>query len=119
MTITGCAVILVIDPTEQAQHAPLARVAAEKGIAVAADVTEALQAAHEWLATPAPAPSEAISDGGAHPAGNICAIWGPAGAPGRTSLAIENARHQAASGQRTLRVAAGPSCGIVAPELGL
>src|SRR5690625_4983249 len=67
MTITGCAVILVIDPTEQAQHAPLARVAAEKGIAVAADVTEALRAAHEWLATPAPAPAESISDGAAHP----------------------------------------------------
>lgn len=119
ITITGCAVILVIDPTEQAQHAPLARVAAEKGIAVAADVTEALQAAHEWLATPAPAPSEAISDGAAHPAGNICAIWGPAGAPGRTSLAIEIASHLAAGGQRTLLVDADPYGGMVAPALGL
>ncbi|WP_394551282.1 CpaE family protein [Agromyces sp. MMS24-JH15] len=55
------------------------------------------------------------------PAGRarVIAVWGPAGAPGRTLLAINLAAELAASGHRVALVDADPYGGAIAPSLGL
>ena len=51
--------------------------------------------------------------------GRIVAVWGPAGAPGRTTVAIGLADEAARLGVPTLLVDADPYGGTVAPSLGL
>lgn len=114
--VTGCTIILLV---ESADHAPLARVATQMGIAVAGTVTEAITTAQEWRARSRARDQEIITDGALNSRGKIAAIWGPAGAPGRTTFAIEIASHLAASGARTLLIDADPYGGMIAPALGL
>ncbi len=52
-------------------------------------------------------------------AASVIAVWGPAGAPGRTTLAINLAAEIAASGHTVALVDADPYGGAVAPSLGL
>lgn len=49
----------------------------------------------------------------------VIAVWGPAGAPGRTTLAINLAAEIAAAGHTVALVDADPYGGAVAPSLGL
>jgi MinD-like ATPase involved in chromosome partitioning or flagellar assembly len=51
--------------------------------------------------------------------GEVIAVWGPAGAPGRTTLAVNLAAELAASGRRVALVDADPYGGSIAPLLGL
>lgn len=51
--------------------------------------------------------------------GATIAVWGPAGAPGRTTFAITLAAELAAAGRRVALVDADPYGGSVAPALGL
>ncbi len=61
---------------------------------------------------PAPAP--------AGPArGRVLAVWGPAGAPGRTTLAVSVAAELSALGRRVLLVDADTYCGSVAQHLAI
>ncbi|MEI5584943.1 nucleotide-binding protein, partial [Agromyces sp. CCNWLW208] len=55
--------------------------------------------------------------GGAAP--EVVAVWGPGGAPGRTTIAVNVAAELAASGHRVALVDADPYGGAVAPSLGL
>ena len=52
-------------------------------------------------------------------AGRIVAVWGPAGAPGRTTVAVAIAAELAARGRRTTLVDADPYGGAVAQQLGI
>lgn len=52
-------------------------------------------------------------------AGEVVAVWGPAGAPGRTTLAINLAAEIAAAGHSVALVDADPYGGAIAPSLGL
>lgn len=58
-------------------------------------------------------------DATAKPAAAVIAVWGPAGAPGRTTLAINVAAELAAAGHRVALVDADPYGGAIAPALGL
>ena len=49
----------------------------------------------------------------------VIAVWGPAGAPGRTTIAVNVAAELAASGHAVALVDADPYGGAVAPSLGL
>jgi MinD-like ATPase involved in chromosome partitioning or flagellar assembly len=49
----------------------------------------------------------------------VLAVWGPAGAPGRTTLSITLAAEIAAAGHRVALIDADPYGGTVAPALGL
>jgi MinD-like ATPase involved in chromosome partitioning or flagellar assembly len=49
----------------------------------------------------------------------VIAVWGPAGAPGRTTIAVNLAAELAASGHTAALVDADPYGGAVAPALGL
>lgn len=51
--------------------------------------------------------------------GRITAVWGPAGAPGRTTVATALAAEMAARGRETLLVDADPYGGAVAQHLGI
>jgi MinD-like ATPase involved in chromosome partitioning or flagellar assembly len=51
--------------------------------------------------------------------GAVIAIWGPAGAPGRTTVAVNTAAELAAAGHRVALVDADPYGGTIAPALGL
>ncbi|MCK8608710.1 P-loop NTPase [Agromyces sp. C10] len=62
-------------------------------------------------------PATAGRDAG--PANGIVAVWGPAGAPGRTTVAVNVAAELAAAGHRVALVDADPYGGAVAPILGL
>ncbi|MCD2444005.1 regulator [Agromyces sp. SYSU K20354] len=50
---------------------------------------------------------------------SVIVVWGPAGAPGRTTLAINLAAEIAAAGHRVALVDADPYGGAIAPSLGL
>ena len=52
-------------------------------------------------------------------AASVIAVWGPAGAPGRTTLAINLAAEIAAAGHRVALVDADPYGAAIAPSLGL
>lgn len=56
---------------------------------------------------------------GRGPAGRVVAVWGPAGAPGRTTLAAAVAAELATRGRRTVLVDADPHGGAVAQQLGI
>ena len=51
--------------------------------------------------------------------GRVVAVWGPAGAPGRTTVATALAAESARRGRRTLLVDADPYGGTVAQQLGI
>ena len=55
----------------------------------------------------------------AGPGGRVLAVWGPAGAPGRTTLAVGVAAELARRGCRTTLVDADPYGGAVAQQLGI
>ncbi|MFF2370108.1 CpaE family protein [Agromyces sp. NPDC058110] len=70
-----------------------------------------------------PVPARASADSAGEPAGRapatMIAVWGPAGAPGRTTVAVNVAAELAAAGHRVALVDADPYGGVVAPSLGL
>src|SRR5690606_35205924 len=92
-------------------------VAADEGVgAIVAAVGAAAAAVPATVAAIAeepPPPQEERTPGG------MVVVWGPTGAPGRTTVAINLAAEIAASGQRVLLVDADVWGAAVAPSLGL
>lgn len=68
---------------------------------------------------PGPPGRRSVPEPRARPRGRIIAVWGPAGSPGRTTVAITLASALAASGQETLLVDADTHTASVAQSLGL
>lgn len=68
-----------------------------------------------------PVPTRVPSGDPAATAGraSVISVWGPAGAPGRTTVAVNIAAELAAAGHRVALVDADPYGGVVAPSLGL
>ena len=100
----------------------------------AADVADAIIAAagvgadartHDFAdpASALPAPragdSAPMADADSPGLGRQIAVWGPAGAPGRSSLALGLSAELAVLGQKTLLVDADPYGGVIAQLLGL
>jgi MinD-like ATPase involved in chromosome partitioning or flagellar assembly len=89
---------------------------------------ELVGSASEWheieallVGVPAPAGAPvtpALADSTAS-TGTVIAVWGPAGAPGRTSMAITIAAELAASGHSVVLADADTYSGTIAPALGL
>jgi MinD-like ATPase involved in chromosome partitioning or flagellar assembly len=69
--------------------------------------------------TPTVAPVAVPTTGTAPPAGRVIAVWGPAGAPGRTTLATTLAAELARRSLTTVLVDADPYGGAVAQQLGV
>ncbi|MFC6287906.1 CpaE family protein [Nocardioides sp. GCM10027113] len=71
---------------------------------------------------PGGGPTHLTDDGAAaddRPPARVVAVWGPGGAPGRTTVAVGIAAELARRGLRTLLVDADPYGGAVAPQLGI
>lgn len=122
---------VLVSPDEPHLDAELVRVCDAAGVRVVAVVDDAAQAgrarvlgvesvrfadgfpAIEWaIVTPTAAREQ-------RPRGRVLAVWGPAGAPGRTTAAIGLATELAARGQRVAIVDADSHAASVAPALGL
>ncbi len=78
----------------------------------------AVVAAVQALARSEPGPRPVEPDEGPR-AGRTVAVWGPAGAPGRTTVAAGLAAVRAAAGARVTLVDADPYAGTVAQQLGV
>lgn len=84
---------------------------------VDADPPAVLAAVLELVALdvePVPLPAPLMA-----PSGRIVAVWGPSGAPGRTTVAVTIAAELASAGRRTVLVDADPYGGSVAQHLGI
>ena len=64
-------------------------------------------------------PAGLESDQGGRPRGRLVAVWGPTGAPGRTTVAVTLGCELAALGQSTLLIDADTHGASIAPALGL
>ena len=67
----------------------------------------------------APGDNTEEGPGGSHADGSVIAVWGPAGAPGRTMLAVNMAAEAAAAGRTVLLIDADTYGSSVAAHLGL
>jgi MinD-like ATPase involved in chromosome partitioning or flagellar assembly len=141
LTAAGVAVIGLFDPDDAAaaqrltnlgvQHilpadTPTEEIAASVTVAVE-ELSEQAQAARTQLriadpglAAPAP-PTGRRADpvSTARPQGRVIAVWGPVGAPGRTTVAVTLAAELAAAGHETLLADADTYGASVAQSLGL
>ncbi len=71
------------------------------------------------LPAPAPVPGDEAAPSPAGTSGRMVAVWGPAGAPGRTTIAVNLATELAQAGRSVLLVDADTSGGAVATVLGI
>ena len=87
---------------------------------VAADVVAAVErvSARDVVLDPEPG-GRHVDEARAGERGRVLAVWGPAGSPGRTTVAVGLAAELAAAGRRTLLVDADPYGGTVAQQLGV
>lgn len=98
---------------------------AERRHALSLGVYDAIDSSADWSALEpslrgVPAiPSRAGGPVGRQDASRVIAVWGPAGAPGRTSVAIAIAAELAALGHSVALADADPYGGATAPALGL
>jgi Flp pilus assembly CpaE family ATPase len=129
----GVAVVGLVEPGDQASADRLLRIGVVRVLPADADPAVIARALREAVdgapvgghdiadprsALPAPGRPEpsARSDDGA---GRVVAVWGPTGAPGRTTVAVGVADEAARLGVRTLLVDADVYGGVVAQVLGL
>ena len=97
----------------------------ERRHALALGVYDALDAASDWariepsLRGVRAVPSRTGGPIGAEEPSRVIAVWGPAGAPGRTTMAITIAAELAALGHSVVLADADPYGGASAPALGL
>jgi MinD-like ATPase involved in chromosome partitioning or flagellar assembly len=80
---------------------------------------DAVTAADRAPAPPPPEPPSGPAPGPGGPGGPVIAVWGPAGAPGRSTIAAGIAAHLAGRDQRTILVDADPYGASVAQQLGI
>jgi MinD-like ATPase involved in chromosome partitioning or flagellar assembly len=138
LAVAGVAVLGVVQPGDEQAERRLAMLGVRRVLvadAAAADFCAAVldSVGTQVDAVPATAgfgsPERAFAAGaeavvaddtGAEPgAGRLLAVWGPTGAPGRTTLAVNLAAELAGLGQPTLLVDADTYGGVVAQVLGL
>jgi MinD-like ATPase involved in chromosome partitioning or flagellar assembly len=125
LAASGCAVVALTVPGDEWSERRLRQLGLTTVLTVdatSAEVAAALRTAVGELdrdtarepTTPAPAPDEAEPG-----AGRVVVVWGPQGAPGRTTTAVNLAAELAACGQGTLLVDADTYAASLGQVLGL
>ena len=124
LAASGCAVVALTEPGDEWSERRLRQLGLTTVLTVdatSAEVAAALRTAVDELdpdvaqeLTPVPAP-DAPEPG----AGRVVAVWGPQGAPGRTTTAVNLAAELAACGQGTLLVDADTYAASLGQVLGL
>ena len=134
LAVAGVAVVGLVVPGDEQAERRLRQLGVQHVLpadAAAEDVSAALVAAvgaadvvgHDYadpravLPAPVDGPPELVPAAGG--SGRVIAVWGPTGAPGRTSVALGVAAELAALGHSTLLVDADVYGGVVAQLLGL
>ncbi|MGH8837955.1 MAG: AAA family ATPase [Jiangellaceae bacterium] len=129
----GVAVVGVASADDEQGERRLRQLGVDTVVTADADVSAVADAVHAALGGMAAAPSR---PGGAHgvgeldvagpadsaaehPVGRLVAVWGPTGAPGRTTLSVNVAAETALIGRTTLLVDADTYGGSIAQVLGL
>lgn len=96
---------------------------ADRRYAVALGLYETVDATSTWSQIESamldPGPSPAPPSSPVSPRGQVIAVWGPAGSPGRTTLAISIAAELAAAGCSVALADVDTHSGSVAPAIGL
>jgi MinD-like ATPase involved in chromosome partitioning or flagellar assembly len=123
----GVAVILLCSPGDEAAQRRAHQLGAAYVLAQDADlhalsdaVAHAVGDARSRTPDPDPVPDPASDQvPSADPAGQVIAVWGPAGAPGRTTIAVSLAAELSLLGVPTLLADADPYGGTVAQRVGL
>jgi Flp pilus assembly CpaE family ATPase len=130
----GVAVVALFEPGDQAAADRLLRIGVLRVLPADSDpaaIAQALREAVEGVpaaghdiadprsALPAVGAGEALVGPEAAGGGRVVAVWGPTGAPGRTTVAVGLADEAARLGVRTLLVDADVYGGVVAQVLGL
>jgi Mrp family chromosome partitioning ATPase len=128
LSSSGCAVVALTAPGDEWSERRLRQLGLTTVLAAgtgSAEVAAALQAAVAALDRRDEEPVEPIPDqpcpgpSGGEADGRLVAVWGPAGAPGRTTTAVSLAAELAALGRSTLLVDADTYAASVAQVLGL
>jgi Flp pilus assembly CpaE family ATPase len=133
LNAAGVAVVGVVDPGDEGAAERLHRLGVGRVVAVGAAPEEIAQALKDAVAgipsdahdigdpRAALAPAVPPLEPAERPAGpgRVVAVWGPTGAPGRTTVAVGLADEAARSGVGTLLVDADVYGGVVAQVLGL
>ncbi len=102
----------------------LAETDPERQYAVGLGLYEVVDARCAWVDIEALSASPLAAELGEAPrphpeSGDVIAVWGPAGAPGRTTVAIGVAAELAAAGKSVVLVDADTYAGAIAPTLGM
>lgn len=122
---SGCAVVALTAPGDEWSERRLRQLGLAAVLAAdaePADVAEAVQAAVAALGQPEPVPAMPAQPDAAVPVegpGRVVVVWGPSGAPGRTTTAVNLAAELAELGLSTLLVDADTYAASVAQVLGL
>lgn len=131
---TGAATVAVVDPSLPGLDVDVVRDLTAAGATVAACGDDAAAAALGVLRRPAPGqlgqvdwaepvpvpgPPPPPAGGEDREVGRTLVVWGPAGAPGRSTLAVALASALAALGRRTVLVDADVAGGTLAQQLGV
>jgi MinD-like ATPase involved in chromosome partitioning or flagellar assembly len=123
----GCAVVALTAPGDEWSERRLRQLGLSS--VLAADATAAVVAAavltavqHSGQVRPASQPDRPAADGtegSSLGTGRVLVVWGPSGAPGRTTTAVSLAAELAASGHETLLVDADTYAASIGQVLGL
>ncbi len=100
-------------------RAVAASLGVREAVPAEADVGAVLSRLERARVEPSEQPPEAVRPAPEGRRGRVTAVWGPAGAPGRTTTAIALAAEIAATGVRTALVDADTAGAAVAPSLAL
>jgi len=132
LDLMGVAVVGMLRPDDSEAEQTLRRLGVAHVVsadAPAEEVVHRLRSALDALGPagqPAPVgPADATASAGGEPAepaldlGRLVAVWGPTGAPGRTTVAIGLAAEMAAAGHEVVLVDADVYGGTIAPALGV
>lgn len=129
----GVAVVGVASADDEQGERRLRQLGVDTVVTADADVSAVADAVHAALGGMAAAPSRPGGADGVgeldvagpadsaaeHPVGRLVAVWGPTGAPGRTTLSVNLAAETALLGRTTLLVDADTYGGSIAQVLGL
>jgi MinD-like ATPase involved in chromosome partitioning or flagellar assembly len=115
----GTSTVVVCESADQQRYASIgaSAVAADEGVAAIVAAVSAAAAAVPTTVAEITEQAQPTAQGQAP--GGLAVVWGPAGAPGRTTVAINLAAEIAASGQRVLLIDADLWGAAIAPSLGL
>lgn len=109
-----------LDVREQAQRLAIAAVVSVDEIASLPHVVTTLEEFADTRARPARSPAQdAFVPQGGDASGRLVVVWGPAGAPGRTTVATSLAAELAHRGSGAVLVDLDPYGGAVAQQLGI